>query len=455
MRKLTFAASLILLLPTLSRAGMAEHVQRKDVVGIDVLTYRTGVKDVVTIEGALPGGAAAVRTPIQNPTVADVTAMMLSRGTTKQDRFAIGKKLKAVGATVRFSTKADALWINAQCLTKELPVVMNLVGEQLRAPAFLPDEFDKARQQYIGQLKNSMDSVQYRGNEAFADAVFPAGHPNYQPTIAEALSGADRLTLDEVKAFHARYYGPDHMTLVVVGDVEGSQVQRAVAAAFKGWKGGERYLKADKPANLVAPEPRERTVEMAGKTSTIVEIGQATGMRYEDPDAIALRVGTAILGSGFTGRLMHSVRVQEGLTYGIGANVGYDTINDGAWFITATFAPQLLERGLISTRRELMKWWSEGVTADELSARKANMIGSFQVGLATTAGVAHTLLNVVQSGRGVTWLDRYPRAVQELTVDQVNAAIKKHLDPDKMVTVKVGTVPAGDSRNPATKGTPP
>jgi zinc protease len=41
----------------------------------------------------------------------------------------------------------------------------------------------------------------------------------------------------------------------------------------------------------------------------------------------------------------------------------------------------------------------------------------------------------------LTWLDDYATAIRALTVEQVNAAIKKYLDPQNMVLVKVGTVP--------------
>ncbi|HEY8509241.1 MAG TPA: hypothetical protein VIL32_12830 [Steroidobacteraceae bacterium] len=111
---------------------------------------------------------------------------------------------------------------------------------------------------------------------------------------------------------------------------------------------------------------------------------------------------------------------------------------NGSWSISATFAPALLEKGIASTRRELQKWWQRGVTASELEARKTNLIGSYQVGLATTYGMANAILHSLDSGAGIEWLDRYPEAVKALTVEQVNAAIRKHLDPKKMVLVKAG-----------------
>ena len=441
MKRLAVAASMALLTPALASAGMAEHVGRKTIDGIDVIGYPTAIKDVVTIMGAFPAGDAHAAADHDNAAVATLTAMMLDRGTTKEDKFAIAKKLEGVGASLRFGVQGQSLQIQARCLKQDLPVVIGLMAEQLRTPAFSQGEFEKARQQFIGELKNAMDSVQERSDEAFRRAVFPAGHPNHEPALDEYLAAAQTVTLDEVRTFYRKYYGPDHMTLVLVGDVNMSRIQGTVAGAFRGWKGGVDYLRDAKPANLTEPQDQTIAVEMPGKTSTVLSIGQATGLRYKDPDTVPLMVGTAVLGSGFTGRLMHTVRDKDGLTYHIEAEMSDNTFTDGSWQIMGTFAPELLDRGTASAQRVLEHWWADGITDEELAARKTNLIGSYQVGLANTSGMARTLLSTVLRGRDVTWLDQYPKTVDAVTLPQVNAAMKQHLNPAKMIVVKTGTLP--------------
>jgi len=169
-------------------------------------------------------------------------------------------------------------------------------------------------------------------------------------------------------------------------------------------------------------------------------LGQASGLRYSDPDSLALRLGTAILGRGFTGRLMGTVRDKEGLTYNIGANMGDDSVADGVWEISASFAPALLNKGVESTRREVAKWWKDGVTEQELAVRKQGVIGSYDVGLSTTLGLAETILVNTQRGYDLAWLEGYPKALKALTRDQVNAAIKAHINPNTMVLVQAGSV---------------
>ncbi len=335
-----------------------------------------------------------------NIAVPTLTGMMLDRGTKALDKFAIAEQLDNVGAEIAFGVGTQTLEIHGKCLKKDLPLVLGLIAAELRTPALQQQEFAKAKQQFIGALEASAQNTEARAQEAFGRAVFPQGHPNRPHTVTDYEAAAKTATLEEVKAFHAKYYGPAHLTLVLVGDVDAPATQAEIGKVFSGWNGGQDYVRPATPASLKAA--REVTVPLADKPSVSVLIGQPTGLRYKDPDALALRVGTAILGSGFTGRLMGVVRDKEGLTYNISAGVSEDSIVDGAWDIAASFAPALLEKGLASTRRELLRWWKDGVTEEELATRKQGVVGSYLVGLSNTGGLAQAILTNIQRGYDVS-----------------------------------------------------
>ncbi len=418
-------------------AKIADNIQRAKVGTIDIVTLATGVKDVVTIRGTLPVGNVAA--PENNPALARLTGSMLDKGTVKQDKFAIAQRLEGVGATLSFAVGSDYLTISGKCLKKDVPLMINLIAEQLRAPAFAPAEFAKVQKQYAGALQRSLDDTDTRASDAFTRAVYPLGHPNRQPPTEELLAAINATTLDAVKAFHAEYYGPAHLTLILVGDVETPAIHTEVSQAFAGWTGGKLPTPPTaKGGDLDAP--RDQTVYMADKTNVSVTWGMATGLRYSEPDALALRLGTAAFGDGFSARLMGNVRDKEGLTYGIAAFVSGDNARDGDWRIWANFSPALLEKGIASTKRQLTKWYEQGITPQELAQRKSDMTGSYKVGLSTTTGMATTIMNTLIRGYDVTWLDEYPERVQALDLATVNGAIKKHLHPDKLVLVKAGTV---------------
>jgi len=432
-----FLLALSLILPA-GRAQIAPQVQRAQIAGLDVLIYKTGVNDVVTIEGSLPAGD--VFAGDGNVAIPTLTGMLLEQGTTTQNQFVIAEKLERVGASISFSAGDQLLNIQAKCLKKDVALVIGLIAEQLRYPALAPEELAKAKKQFSGSLQRQLENTDFRAGEAFNQAAYPAGHPNRTPSTDEFLTAIASATIEEIRAFHAKYYGPAHCTLVLVGDVEPLVITTALTTGFSGWTGGSDLPHSAKAT--ATDSAKNQNVFIAGKTSISVVMGQTTGLRYSDPDYQALKVATAVLGGGgFSGRLMQTVRDKEGLTYGIYSNVTQDTFTDGDWRLTATFAPALLEKGIASAKAQLANWYAKGITPAELAYRKTNLVGSFKVGLATTNGLAGALLIALHRGYDQAWLDQYPQVIEALTLTEVNNVMKKYLNPEEMFIIKAGTIP--------------
>jgi zinc protease len=425
-------------------AALADRVAHAYVNGIDVYSYKSGTQDEVVLRGSLPAGDRV--DPSENPAIAALVAGMLDKGTRRHDKFALAEMLDTMGASIRFDTDPSALNIRVRCLRESLPLVIAVLAEELRTPAFAPEELVKFKTQYIGVLRARLEDTSARAQDAFRRAAFPAGHVNHVASIEERIGALDRASEHDLRRFHATHYRPDQLRLVAVGDVDLSTLRPLLKKEFGRWsvpaaKTAVPRVTGRTASTSAVEMSREQTIFIPGKTSATLVWGQATGLRYSDPDALALRVGTAIFGSGFTGRLMAGVRDRDGLTYGISARMRDDTYADGYWLIAATFAPQLLERGVASTQRELMSWLEHGVTAAELESRKTNLIGEYQVSLASPMGMADTILTTRERGYSLEWLDAYPGTVMALTVRNVNDVIRKYLDPQKMVRVRAGTIP--------------
>ena len=419
-------------LPPPATTNFAGTVLREKVGGIELLVCRTAVKDAVTIYAGIAAGENAAA----NPALAHLGAAMIQRGTVKHDQFAIADLLEKAGVVIEAHVNGDTLELEVKLLRKDIPLVISLLAEQLRTPAFSAAEFAKAKKQLVAEAQQSLEDTDAQAAIAFSQAVFPAGHPARRAGIAELIAAIEKAKLADVRAFHAANYGPDALRIAAAGDLDPAAFKAEVAKAFAGWKGGH----APKPADAPATAGSEKTVQLPDKSSVSVVIGQSSGLRATDPDWLALNIGTGILGRGFTSRLVGNVRDREGLTYGIGATLAGDSFRSGAWLTKATFAPALLERGLESTRREISSWWEKGITAEELEYRKTAAAGQFTVALETSHGLAEQLLRCAERGLDVAWLDEFPAKVRALTLAEVNAAVKKHLDPAKMVTVKAGTL---------------
>jgi predicted Zn-dependent peptidase len=83
----------------------------------------------------------------------------------------------------------------------------------------------------------------------------------------------------------------------------------------------------------------------------------------------------------------------------------------------------------------------QGATADELDAKKTTITGSYTVGLATTERLAQSILTNAERGFDVSYLDTFPEEIQALTLAEVNAAVRRHFDPEALQEALAGTQP--------------
>ncbi len=418
---------------------LASRVMRESIGGIDVLACRADVRDVVNIRLSMPAGVGVT----QQRALAHLTAGMLERGTRKRDKFELARLLEEAGASITSEVNTDTVEFAVKCLAKDVPLVMSLLAEQVREPAFDAGEFAKLKKELSDMFRQTLEDTDAQAYIAFSRAIFPAAHPARRHTVEETLAEIEKANLAAVKAFHAEHYGPAEAHLVAVGDIDTTAFKTLAAKTFAGWKPQQQGTPRSRlPSSHPAEDQKngETLMRIAGKESVSVVIGHRTTLRAGDAEWLPLLVASDVLGRGFTSRLIGNVRDREGLTYGIGAWMSEDTFRSGTWMVLGTFAPALLDKGMASTRREIEGWWRDGITADELDYRKSAIAGQFTVGLETTDGLAAQLLLCAERGFAVTWLDEFPAKVNSLTLEQVNAALKKHASPARMATVKAGTL---------------
>ena len=85
-------------------------------------------------------------------------------------------------------------------------------------------------------------------------------------------------------------------------------------------------------------------------------------------------------------------------------------------------------------------WLEKGITQKELDVTKSTLTGGFQVGFDTTGGLASGILSAVVTHNSLEYLDSYPEQVKNITLDQVNEAIKKYITLDGLYRVAAGSI---------------
>jgi zinc protease len=375
--------------------------------------------------------------PPGKPAVPGLTAMMLERGTTAHDKRAIAARLDGVGAQISIASDLYGATITGSSLSRDARLLLSTLAEELKTPAFADSELKKAKAEMKTNVLQAYDDTRLRAFDRLAQASFPAGHPYHAPTKDEVLASLEAAKAADLRAFHRERYVGSSIYLAIVGDVDPERIAETVDSLLGGLPKGTPPA-VDRPRDA-APAPVHEAIALKGKANMDLIFGEASGLRRKDPDYEACLVANAALGqSSLSSRLGKRVRDTEGLTYSIYSRFTMTDFLDGIWLADVAVAPQNLGKAMKSTREVIEGYCKDGITDDEVAIQKSFFAGNYQVQLATNAGMAAALATAEKYGYGPSYLDEFPERVRRVTREQVNAAIRAHLDPAKLCIIVAG-----------------
>ena len=412
-------------------------IETKHLNGINSYVLPTNVKDVVTISGSILGGT--LYSPSKNPQISTFTTAMLDKGTSNKDKYEISDALDSVGAELKFGCTRHHIYFTGHCLNSDVNMVIEILADQLKTPAFGNDEIDKLKTRMIGQLEQSLEDTKKQALISFLRILYPKNHPNYRYKTEESLDFIKAINQKDLKTFHDSAYGINTMNIAVAGDVNPKKFNEMIINHFSDWK-KQSINKIDKKFEIKPVSKNVETINIKDKTSADMYLGQYIGIDREHTDYYPLMLGIYILGGNFSARLMQTVRDEQGLTYGIGSSIGGSNFNtDGYWSTWGTFAPDLIEKGQNATIDQINKWYKKGVFEKELISKKSTITGSYKVALDTTSGLVSQILSNAERIKPISYLDDYVGIINNISLEEINNAISKYVDPSKLTLVTAGS----------------
>ena len=415
--------------------------------GMTLIVQENHANKTVALSGFVRAGSAF--DPDGKYGTAQMTAAMLGRGTTTKTALQLALSLESVGANVGIGAGDESARLGGASLSQDFGLTLNTLADELQRPSFPADQIERLRAQILSGIEDSRQDTGGTGGAgtqaeiAFAQAIYPKGHPYWSPTLDQSAAAVKSLTRADLTAFYNTYYRPDTTALVVVGDVNTSDVIKQVTAAFGGW---------NKPATpapaLVIPDvsvpakaPAPIVIPLADAPQTSILFGYSGGLTQTSPDYFAAQILNFTLGGDtFGSRLGKTIRDENGLDYSVSS--GFSAQHGAGPFQVFVGAnPKNATRAITLLRQILSQEQQYGVTPDEVRQAKLYITGSYPLRLETNAGVAGVLTLAEDYGLGLDFPQRRNALYNAVTVEQVNAAAKKYLHPSNGVLVIAGATP--------------
>ena len=388
--------------------------------------------------------------------VSQITAALLMRGTKTKTRQQIADEMEKMDAQINVGGGGGrggrggggrgggggALGTESASITAKAATLipaMRLAAEILKEPAFPEADFDQIKQQMIAGVERGRTEPASLSVEALQRGLspFPKGDVRYVRTIDEQIDDLKKVTLDDVKKFYAQYYGASNAEMVVVGQFQPAEVQKAATDLFGNWKSSVSWARVQ--SKYLKTAQMNLKIETPDKQNAQFEAGLRIQMSDSDPDYAAMLLANYMLGGSISARLPNRIRNVEGLSYGVSSAFSAPSDGDAALLQAAAIAnPKNAPKVEASFKDELAKTLAGGFTAEEVTIAKSAYLDARQVARSQDQSLLAQMVQRENFDRTFDWDAQLEAKIKSLTPEQVNSAFRKHVDPAAVLIVKAG-----------------
>ncbi|VXC96961.1 Peptidase M16 [Pseudomonas sp. 8Z] len=383
------------------------------------------------------------------PGLAALTNAMLNEGVPGKDVGAIAAGFEGLGAEFGNGAYRDMAVASLRSLsaTEQREPALNLFADVLGKPTFPADSLARIKNQLLAGFEYQKQNPGKLASLELFERLY-GQHPYAHSSDGTAKS-IPAITRQQLQAFHARAYAAGNTVIALVGDLTRAEAEAIASQVSAALPQGPALAKIAQPQT---PKPGTSHIEYPSNQTHLL-LAQL-GIDRRDPDYAALYLGNQIFGGGgFGTRLMSEVREKRGLTYGVYS--GFSTMQArGPFMINLQTRAELSEGTLVLVKKLLADYLRDGPTQQELENAKRELAGSFPLSTASNADIVGQLASMGFYDLPLSYLDDFMSDVQNLTTEQVKAAMAKHLDPDALVVVTAGpTVPQKELPPPTERPT--
>jgi zinc protease len=361
-----------------------------------------------------------------------MVAAVARRGAAGRTGRAIDGLVESRGAQLSAQADEDAAVFALSAPVEELPALLGPLVDLARAPDLPAREFERLRRRELAALAHDADEPALVADRAVLREAY-AGHP-YGHATEGTVRGVSAMRRADAVAFHRERYGPAVATLVLSGPLDAGRALDAGRHLLSRWSGG-----AAPPPDWPAPAPGGRRVLVVDKpdaTQTQVRL-VGPGFPRGSPDYFPATVANAILGGGFTSRLVESIRVNRGLSYGIRSR--FSMSRDAGFFSVSSATKNESVGELVGVALdEVARYREAGPSAEEVERATRYLAGLHPLSLETHEQWADRLADVRLYGYPLDDVRDYRERVRAVTAAEAHEAGRRWFPADALLAVAVG-----------------
>jgi predicted Zn-dependent peptidase len=391
-----------------------------------ILARRQGVP---TIVGNLVFNAGFATDALAKPGLASLAMDMLDEGTTTLDALQISEKLQLLGASVNAGSDIDASYLNFNTLVPTLDPTLDLYADILLNPSFPQKEFDRLKKEHLDDIKQEKSEPFGMALRVFPKMLYGEGHPYSNPYYGSGYDATvQSITPEDVQKFYDTWIKPNNATLIIVGDIQLTDLTAKIENKFAGWKKGD-VPKNDVPQVKNGPGKKIYLIDKPEASQSVIFAGYLTAP-YGQVSQIALDALNNILGGDFVSRLNMNLRENKHWSYGAGSVV-LDAKAQRPYIAYVSVQMDKTMESIQEIEKEFSSIVStKPVSDDEFNRVQRNMILQLPGRWETNRSVSGSLVEQVKFNLPDDCFKTYDARVRKLTTNELQQLSKQVVTAD-------------------------
>ena len=367
-------------------------------------------------------GIGASAESLKNAGLANMTADLLTKGTKTRDATKIAEDLEFLGADLGTSVGFDTTSVSMSVTSDKIAPAMAVMSDVILHPTFPQNELDLLKSQKLDELTANLSTPGFL--TSYVASVYSYGASPASGTPA-SLQG---MTRQDVSDFYNGYFSPNRATLFFVGDITPAAAYQIAEQNFGAWKaqasalpmavGEGSPIETKSIVNRILvidlPKSGQASVSFARQLRSVGHIAAGdAGAPHIGPDYFPGVLTNSVLGGGYSSRLNLEIRIKRGLSYGAGSSISWRPMSSRFATRVQTKNESAAEVAEL-TVEQLRSMAQENAAPSELAARRAALIGDFDLHLETDAELLDVISDLYANHLGTGELSQYERNVSSV-----------------------------------------
>lgn len=371
--------------------------------------------------------------------LADIAMAMLDEGTKKRKSLEIASEKELLGAQIGASSSLDVSTASLSALKSNLTASLDLFADIVRNPSFPEADLERVRQQALAGIEREKSEPIAIGLRQLPPLLYGDGHAYGVPfTGSGTADDVASITQADLRAFHETWVRPDNATVFVVGDTALSEIVPLLEKSFGDW----RAPIAKKGAKFIG-EVAEATsgqiiiIDRPDSPQSLILAGVLAPPTGAENN-IAINAMNDVIGGSFTARVNMNLREDKGWAYGAQTFMR-NAKGQRPFMVYAPVQADKTAESVAELVREMEEYvTTRPATADELTRVVNNNSRALPGQFETASAALGYMMRNKTYGRPDTYVETLPGALRALTIDDVMAAARDVVEPQKIIWLVIG-----------------